>query len=171
MRAVANAEIRIATEADLPSLKWGIKPSFGRSIQVEFDDQEQGQQSIFIALIQGTLVGSGFLRWMGPRDETISTLFPDTPEIFRLDVDEQRRSQGIGSALIAVMEEEARRRGYTRLGLGVAHENPRALALYERVGFERTAITSYYDEYKYQIGDGPVETARDLCRFLTKPIS
>lgn len=45
------------------------------------------------------------------------------------------RSRGLGTALIEALAAEARARGYARLRLDVADQNPRARALYERLGF------------------------------------
>lgn len=62
-------------------------------------------------------------------------------ERFLLDgicVTASARSQGVGSALIAAIEDEARERGYTQLRLDVVDSNWRAKALYERLGFTVT---------------------------------
>ena len=62
-------------------------------------------------------------------------------ERFLLDgicVTASARSQGVGSALIAAIEDEARERGYTQLRLDVVDSNWRAKALYERLGFAVT---------------------------------
>jgi ribosomal protein S18 acetylase RimI-like enzyme len=48
-----------------------------------------------------------------------------------------RRGQGVGTALIEALAAEARRRGHAALKLEVQAQNRRALALYERLGFER----------------------------------
>jgi ribosomal protein S18 acetylase RimI-like enzyme len=52
------------------------------------------------------------------------------------------RGRGIGSALLAFAEHQARRRGCCRLTLEVQDDNPRARALYERFGFEDVVIRS-----------------------------
>jgi ribosomal protein S18 acetylase RimI-like enzyme len=52
-------------------------------------------------------------------------------------VSEVSRRQGIGTTLIEAAETEARRRGCTEVRLSVAKENPNALALYLRRGYER----------------------------------
>lgn len=52
-----------------------------------------------------------------------------------LAVDSGWRGHGIGTALIEALAAEARARGYARLRLDVADQNPRARALYERLGF------------------------------------
>jgi ribosomal protein S18 acetylase RimI-like enzyme len=47
----------------------------------------------------------------------------------------QARSLGVGSALLAAIEEEARARGYSYVRLDVINTNWRARALYERLGY------------------------------------
>lgn len=48
-----------------------------------------------------------------------------------------QRGQGVGTALIEALAQEARRRGHAALKLEVQARNRRARALYERLGFER----------------------------------
>lgn len=50
-------------------------------------------------------------------------------------VAEQARSQGVGTLLLHAICEEARARHYKAVRLDVVDTNPRAKALYERVGF------------------------------------
>ncbi|MCO4207481.1 GNAT family N-acetyltransferase [Aeromonas hydrophila] len=50
------------------------------------------------------------------------------------------RSRGIGKAAMALPEAELRSCGICQITLRVAHDNPRALALYQEAGF---AITGY----------------------------
>lgn len=56
-----------------------------------------------------------------------------------LAVDKAARGQGIGTALIAAMETEAREKHATRLAIDVSARNPNARRLYERQGFARIA--------------------------------
>ncbi|WP_151718272.1 GNAT family N-acetyltransferase [Gemmobacter serpentinus] len=63
-------------------------------------------------------------------------------------VAEGARGRGIGRALIEALCAEARARGYAALRLEVIDSNPRARALYERIGFrvikqERLGILRY----------------------------
>ena len=55
-----------------------------------------------------------------------------------LVVDESRRGEGIGRALVEEMEAEARARGCVLLFLTTAARRADAHAFYERVGFEET---------------------------------
>ena len=63
------------------------------------------------------------------------TFWRDVSEIGDLIVTPDQRSQGVGSAMIAHLIEAARERGIVRVEIGAALSNPRALALYKRLGF------------------------------------
>jgi len=64
------------------------------------------------------------------------THWPRAAEISDLIVCAERRSQGIGTALIQTLVHHARERSAARIEIGVALNNPRALALYHRLGFK-----------------------------------
>lgn len=71
------------------------------------------------------IVGSGQL-----------VLYPHGAELANLVVAGSYRSQGIGTALIAVLLAIARDVGLAGVEMGVESDNQRALALYRRLGFE-----------------------------------
>lgn len=77
--------------------------------------------------------------WRGPLLELLER--PLQPGVFQMDgifVDERARGQGVGSALLAAIRAEAERSGAGEVQLDVIDSNPRAKALYERVGFVAT---------------------------------
>jgi len=74
------------------------------------------------------------LLWFGP-----STDDPSTAWIYDITVDEDRRGQGWGRAIMRLFEAEALRRGYTRAGLNVYADNHVARRLYESLGYRETA--------------------------------
>jgi len=166
-----QTQIRTASERDLSSLNRDVKAAIGRTFEQELADQADGIHSLFLALDpKGAVLGSGFIHWAGPRDQQALALFPDAPEIFRLDVVARYRGQGIGTQLVSAMENSARGRRYSLVSLGVAHDNPRACRLYRQMGYEDTALSEYYDEYRYPAEDGSIRIARDLCRYLVKSL-
>jgi GNAT superfamily N-acetyltransferase len=59
-------------------------------------------------------------------------------KLSELCVDEARRRQGIGEALVAAIEDEARDRGCVLLYLTTAERRKDAHAFYDRIGFEET---------------------------------
>lgn len=80
--------------------------------------------------------------WRGMLLRTLSD--ESDPEMFLLDglcVADGAQGQGIGTALLTAICDEARNRGYTAVRLDVIEGNDRARALYERAGFvlDRTA--------------------------------
>lgn len=64
------------------------------------------------------------------------TLWPTCAEISDLVVAEPLRGQGVGTAMIQTLIKRARTQGATAFEIGVALDNPRAAALYRRLGFE-----------------------------------
>lgn len=163
-------DIRQAQQKDLKLIERDLKPAVGRSFELELEEQAQGVHSLYISLDGGEILGSAFIRWQGPRDPAAMRLFPDAPEIYRLEVRADQRSSGIGRELIEKMESAAASRGYGEVSLGVGHENPRAYSLYKRLGFEDTELDEYVDEYEYPLNDGQLGVARDVCRYLVKRI-
>lgn len=97
---------------------------------------------------KGSLVGGGWddmvrvYGWLGSawRALLLELLERDTEnQRFLMDgifVAEHARGRGVGTALLAAIEAEARSRGYSELRLDVIDSNPRARALYERLGYE-----------------------------------
>ena len=68
---------------------------------------------------------------------------PDEWYVFCVAVSEEARGQGIGSHLFVELEERAVQNGATKISLQVVNTNPRAEALYKRLGFvshKRTTI-------------------------------
>jgi ribosomal protein S18 acetylase RimI-like enzyme len=61
---------------------------------------------------------------------------PDPVELERLYVDQGAIGSGIGAALMRAVLDTARRGGHRTLWLGVWERNARAIAFYERWGFE-----------------------------------
>ena len=86
---------------------------------------EQHNYGLGLVVVEpGGLIGYGqFTHW------------PRAAEISDLIVAGERRSQGLGTALIQTLVHRARAHAVTRVEIGVALDNPRALALYRRLGF------------------------------------
>jgi [ribosomal protein S18]-alanine N-acetyltransferase len=61
-----------------------------------------------------------------------------------LAVDPAHWGQGIGTALLSALVDEAGRRGYTEVLLEVREDNPRARQLYLRHGFTEIGIRRGY---------------------------
>jgi ribosomal protein S18 acetylase RimI-like enzyme len=89
------------------------------------------------------------------------------PIIYDLFVVESHRRRGIASGLLAAAEEQATRRGHTRLALAVAIDNAGARALYRRHGYEDAGLGEHVIEWYDADGERHVET----CVYLIKHLS
>lgn len=68
-------------------------------------------------------------------------------DVLRIDsiaVDKSYRGMGIGTQLINKVFEFAKKRGFKEVILEVVDTNPRAKALYEKIGFKEKKIIRYY---------------------------
>ncbi|TRX97978.1 hypothetical protein FHL15_001188 [Xylaria flabelliformis] len=64
-------------------------------------------------------------------------------ELRRLYVDTAAHGRGIGSKLIAAVEEQARAEGFKELWLTVWEDNPSAQRLYFRLGYQKVGSTDF----------------------------
>ncbi|MCR8671324.1 GNAT family N-acetyltransferase [Agrococcus sp. HG114] len=110
--------------------------------------QEAGEALFLVALEDGEPLGS-------------SVLVPgDVPELRHLFVAEAARGRGVGASLIGAAEREAAAMGATLVELGVSVDNPRAAALYRRLGYAETGERST-TTYEYVDRDGVRRTATE----------
>jgi GNAT superfamily N-acetyltransferase len=124
-----------------------------------------------VAERDGAIVGFGMLvlRWPSawPRSETPELL----PRIIDLFVAESERGQGIGAAMVADMERLARETGNGTLYVRVDPvENPRARALYERIGYRATSSEPFRDAWRFTDSAGTVHQGQNWAIDLAKKL-
>ncbi len=91
-------------------------------------------QSVFDVLDdEGERVG--FL-WIGPD----TSADPDAWWVWNIQIDADKRGHGHGRAAMLLGEDHARREGARTLGLNVFGSNSVARGLYEKLGYETTAL-------------------------------
>ncbi|MFI6940059.1 GNAT family N-acetyltransferase [Streptomyces sp. NPDC050418] len=134
-----------------------------------FARQEAGESTYLLAWRDGRPVGHAEVRWNGCAAPEVRAAVAGCPEINGLAVAGELRSQGIGSALIAAAEELARERRLPAIGLGVDESNPRAAALYERLGYR--PVVPYVDRWAYVDRGGLRVECADSCTFLVKELA
>ncbi|MDO0931532.1 GNAT family N-acetyltransferase [Streptomyces sp. DG2A-72] len=162
-------EITVCGPADVALLDQRFGSSGAMSFHARrFARQERGESTYLVAWLDGRPVGHGELRWIGCDAADVRAARPGCPEIGALGVSEELRSQGIGTALIHAAEERVRERGITVVGIGVAKDNPRAAALYTRLGYQ--PLIDYYDRWSYEGTDGRFHDWVDACTFLVKDL-
>ncbi|RCS66460.1 GNAT family N-acetyltransferase [Brachybacterium sp. JB7] len=159
--------LRPCTTADLPALEAWAPTGNSRTHAMRFSHQEAGTSTYFLATCRAdpdTFVGSCEIRWDGCAAPDV----PRCPEINGLQVwPDVLRSQGIGTQMLRLLEQEARVHGHDSLGLGVDDSGPKRL--YLRLGYVDTGH-DYLDRYTLIDGSHQEHHVADPARWMMKSL-
>ncbi|MFI1020126.1 GNAT family N-acetyltransferase [Streptomyces olivaceus] len=89
--------------------------------------------------------------------------------LWQLAVHPALQSCGIGTFLVEAAELRIRRRGLRQAELGVEENNPRARALYERLGY--VAYDRQPDAWDEQAPDGSLRRYETMCTVMRKELA
>ncbi|HYP73753.1 MAG TPA: GNAT family N-acetyltransferase, partial [Microbacterium sp.] len=134
----------------------GREPAGKGFVRAMWQLQRDGSSVLLVAWLGGEPVGSGQL------DGRV-----DPPELKNLNVEVDHRGSGVGTAIVRAAER--RLRSGDRLAVGVGLDNPRARALYERLGYRATdELTT--TTYEYVDDQGVRRRATETAETLIKGI-
>ncbi len=142
--------VRPVTEEDLPGMEWdGEYRHFRRVYAEAYQRMNRGYSVLWVADLPGTgLIGQVFIQLVCDRPELADGT--ERAYLYSFRVRSAFRSQGLGSRIMDVVEDDLRDRGFQYATLNVARDNPRAQRLYLRRGYRVVApeagIWSYPDE-------------------------
>jgi DNA-3-methyladenine glycosylase I len=120
--------IRRLTEADLPQLERFWEEHWGSAYMV-------AHETIYYPHQLSGFVVEEDAEWIG-----LATYIHSGTATEITSLDSLREGQGIGSALITAVLEEARQYGSTRVWLITTNDNMHALRFYQRCGFALVAV-------------------------------
>ncbi|MEU9731429.1 GNAT family N-acetyltransferase [Streptomyces sp. NPDC048002] len=89
--------------------------------------------------------------------------------LWQLAVHPALQSCGIGTFLVESAEQRIRNRGLRQAGLAVEDDNPRARALYERLGY--VSYDRRPDSWDVQAPDGSLRRYETVCTLMRKELS
>ncbi|WP_405558550.1 GNAT family N-acetyltransferase [Streptomyces sp. NBC_01171] len=89
--------------------------------------------------------------------------------LWQLAVHPALQSCGVGTVLIEAAEQRIKNRGLRQAELGVEDGNPRARALYERLGYR--AYDRQPDAWDEQAPDGTLRRHETMCTMMRKDLS
>lgn len=142
----------------------------GAAFAARWEGQVLGRWDLLTAWEEARLVGSALLRWEGPFNPEVATALPTQVEFGFLQVVPDCRGQGIGSALLRLAEQLCLERRVARLGLGVATDNVRAIALYQRLGYADNGLR-FTDVYTGTGPDGHVRRMVEPGLYMTRDLA
>lgn len=163
-------DVREVTDGDWALLE-ERSPRDAATLRAQAAGSDGRRVTVLIAWEGGAPLGSGAVQWDGPVGAQARAAHPQAVEINHLHVHEQARGRGVGTALIVAAERLIAADGRELVAVGVAEDNPRARALYERLGYEPTDLVET-SRYRFQDADGEwhdaVEHDRTLLKRLTE---
>ena len=147
--------IRDVCRRDIISLAASI-PQADEAFSLEWliSQQAAGNLDYIAAWIEGLPVGQGLILWGGYVIPELAADFPGTPVIRSIEVIEQYRGRGIGTAIVAELETRARVRGYAYTSLGIMPENARAESLWRYLGYRDWGKGIFITTSTYERTDG-----------------
>lgn len=142
--------VRELEPTDFGELDWAGGAEHQRALAEALQASYAGAVAVLvIALANGRLAAVGAVDFRAA---------PDLGVLSMLSVREDLQSLGLGTRLVAALEQRVRRAGRVRARLAVEHDNPRAAALYRRLG---------YREVDSQVESWPVPGGRTYVTVST----
>jgi ribosomal protein S18 acetylase RimI-like enzyme len=157
---VLRLTIRDLTRADLPLCDWSGGPTHLASVAAALDRAARGEVD-YLAVCPP----SGLPLALGGIDYT---KVPGAGFLWQLAVQEALQSCGIGTILIHAAEQRIRGRGLRWAELSVEENNPRARALYERLGY--VAYGSAPESWDTEAPDGSIFRYETVCTLMRKEL-
>jgi ribosomal protein S18 acetylase RimI-like enzyme len=157
---VVPLTVRDLTTEDLPSCAWAGSPPHRETMAAALDRVSRGEIEYLAACPpSGLPVGLCAIDYAKT---------PGAGTLWMLEVHSALHSCGIGTMLIQAAEKRIRARGLGRAGLSVEENNPRARALYERLGY--VACGSEPDSWDEQAPDGSLVRYQTTCTLMRKTL-
>ena len=152
--------VRDLLPPDLPACGWSGSPLHLQSVARELERVRQGDVDyLAVCPPSGLPVAIGGVDYRARTDAGLLRQLAVLPAL---------QSCGIGSVLMAGAEERIRGRGLRYAELAVEEENPRARALYERLGY--VAYGQEAEVWDEQGPDGAVRRHEAMCIRMRKPL-
>lgn len=145
--------IRDTSETDLPALSQIRQPEALHRGRLR--DAKNPDFRYFIMFDGEEAVGFVSLVFRRPQSWLNKDDTRHLPEVNDLYIAEDRRGQGYGTKAIHFLEGVAAESGYQQLYISVeSRDNPRAYALYQRLGYQQLQAEPYFHHWGSLDGDG-----------------
>ncbi|MFE6040655.1 GNAT family N-acetyltransferase [Streptomyces sp. NPDC056452] len=157
---VVKVSVRDLVRADLASCGWAGSAHHLAGVAEQLERVRLGEADyLAVCTATGVPVAKGGIDYRVT--EGAGTLW-------QLAVHPAVQSCGIGTLLVGAAEQRIRNRGLRHAELGVEESNPRARALYERLGY--VAFGRRPDAWDEQAPDGSLRRYETMCTLMRKDL-
>ena len=163
--------VRDAEEADLPALI-AIKGNGTEVLHRDCLREAQGAGFRYLVLLRSQeVIGFAWLVFRRPVYWSDANDTQCLPQIVDLQVAESQRGHGYGSEFLRTLEGEAAKAGYKQLYIAVEpSNNPRAYALYQRLGYQPLQPEPYLKSWEFTDSEGKIHRGEDWIVDMVKPL-
>jgi ribosomal protein S18 acetylase RimI-like enzyme len=159
MQPQLTLTVREFEPEDLGDLEWSGGPEHITALAEALQATFTGEVAmVVVALPNGRLIANGAVDFRKQADAGV---------IWMLSVHETFQGMGVGTALIRALEDQIVQHGLMQARLDVEHDNPRAAALYRRLGYREAG--SVLDSWPTAGGRTYVTVCAVLQRDLRPP--
>jgi GNAT superfamily N-acetyltransferase len=132
-------DVRPCSERDLELLRerWPTPDDIAGAHHAE---QQAGGATFLVCWVAGEPWGWALIQWRGCVGENARAAFPHCVEVNHLQVREQHRGRGAGTAILVAAEQRVRDRGLAEIAVSAGIDNTDAARLYRRLGYQPTGI-------------------------------
>jgi GNAT superfamily N-acetyltransferase len=166
--------VRDADEADLPALtriKGEGSAAIHRDRLLEARASKEMGLRYLVLVADHELVGFACLVMRRPASWSDAGDMQHLPQIVDLRVQESHRGRGYGSAFIRVIERIAATAGHSHLYVSVEPvHNPRAYALYQRLGYQQLQSEPYWKRWHFTDSAGGVHAGENWVIDMVKSL-
>jgi ribosomal protein S18 acetylase RimI-like enzyme len=157
---VMTVTVRDLTHEDLPSCAWSGSVTHLAHVAQAVERAQRGEVAYLAVCPPSDLPVA-----IGGIDYTVT---PGAGTLWQLAVHPALRSCGLGTVLIQAAEQRIRARGLHRAELGVEETNPRARALYERLGY--LVCGRKPEAWDEEAPDGSITRYETMCTVMRKQL-
>ncbi|MFJ1864225.1 GNAT family N-acetyltransferase [Streptomyces sp. NPDC088097] len=157
---VMPVSVRDLLPRDLPACTWSGSPVHLRGVERELARAAAGEVDYLAVCTPADLPVA-----IGGIDYRVSAA---AGTLWQLAVLPALQSCGLGTLLVGAAEQRIRERGLHRAELAVEEDNPRARALYERLGY--VAYGRAPDAWDEEGPDGAVRRHETMCVLMRKGV-
>lgn len=156
VRLPIELTVRALEVTDLADLEWSGGPQHITALATALERSYAGEADLVVIFApNGLSIAVGAVDYRKR---------PGGGELWMLSVHDRWQSTGVGTVLITALEDRVRARGLSTATLGVEHDNPRAAALYRRLGYRDTGT----ELDGWPLADG--RSFATVCRTMTKDL-